>query len=324
MQAIVYHRYGPPDVLQFQEIPKPAPSDDEVLIRVRCASANPYDWHFLRGTPIFIRIITGLRHPKSPRLGADVAGQVESVGAAVTRFKPGDEVFGTCGGSFAEYACAPEKTLAIKPRGLTFEDAAALPIAGITALQALRDCGHLTAGQTTLINGASGGVGIFAVQLARHFGAKVTAVCSTRNVDLVRSLGADSVIDYTREDFTRLPAKFDVLFDLVGNRSLAELRRVLQPRGIFVGCGGGGPNRSSFALLAGMLGHAAVSPFVSQKITGVFASINPQDLGVLADLVLAGAIQPVIDRTFPVSETANAIRYVEKGHARGKVLIAVA
>lgn len=324
MQAIVYRHYGPPDVLQFHEIPKPTPAASEVLIRVRCASVNPYDWHFLRGTPAFIRIFTGLIHPKSPRLGADVSGEVESVGSAVTRFKPGDAVFGTCSGSFAEYVCAPEKTLSVKPRGLTFEDAASLPIAGLTALQALRDCGHLSAGQTILINGAAGGVGTFAVQLAKHFGAKVTAVCSTRNVELIHSIGADSVIDYTRDDFTRQQVRYDVLFDLVGTRSLSDLRRALQPRGIFVGCGGGGPDRSGLALLAGMLGRAAASPFVSQKLTGVLAKITPPDLDALAELVQSGAICPVIDRTYPLSQTADAMRYVETCHARGKVLIAVA
>lgn len=324
MQAIVYHHYGPPDVLEFKDIPKPAPRENELLIRVRCASVNPYDWHFLRGTPGFIRIFTGVTRPKSPRLGADVTGEVESVGSAVTRFKPGEAVFGTCSGSFAEFACATEKNLAIKPDGLSWEQAASLPIAGVTALQALRDCGHITTGQTILVNGASGGVGTFAVQIARHFGARVTAVCSTRNIELARSLGADSVIDYTREDFARQAARYDVLFDLVGNRSLSDLRRALRPRGILVGCGGGGPDESSLGLLAGMLGNVAIGPFVSQKLTGVFAKINPQDLEALAGLVQSGTIRPVLDRTYPLSEAANAIRYVETGHARGKVLIAMA
>lgn len=324
MQAIVYHRYGPPEVLALHDIPKPSPRENEVLVRVRCASVNPYDWHFLRGTPGFIRIFTGLTRPKSSRLGADVSGEVESVGPAVTRFKPGDAVFGTCSGSFAEYACAPEKNLATKPAGISWEHAASLPIAGVTALQALRDCAHLAAGQSILINGAAGGVGIFAVQLARHFGANVTAVCSTRNVEFIRSIGAESVIDYTRDDFTSRQTQYDALFDLVGNRSLSDLRRALQPRGVFVGCGGGGPDRSGFALLAGMLGRAAVSPFVSQKLTGVMAKITPGDLDTLADLVQSGAVSPVIDRSYSLSQTADALRYVETCHARGKVLIAVA
>ncbi len=220
MKAIVYARYGPPDVLQYLDIDKPVPADDQVLIKVHAASVNPYDWHFLRGTPTFIRLFTGLSKPKSPRLGADLAGIVESAGKLVTRFKPGDTVFGTATGSFAEYACAQEKTLALKPEKLSFSQAAAIPIAGVTALQGLRDSGKLRTGQSVLINGAAGGVGTFSVQLAKHFGANVTGVCSTRNLDLVRSLGADRVIDYTRTDFTESGEQYDVLFDLVGNRKL--------------------------------------------------------------------------------------------------------
>ncbi len=323
MHAIVYHRYGPPDVLQFQEIPKPVPREGEVLVRVRCASVNPYDWHFVRGTPGFIRPFIGLRRPKSSRVGADVAGEVEAIGSAATRFKAGAAVFGTCQGSFAEYACSAEKTLATKPEGVSWEQAASLPIAGTTALQALRDCGHVASGQSVLINGAAGGVGTFAVQIAKHLGATVTAVCSTRNVDFVRSIGADSAIDYTQTDFTQEESRYDVIFDLVGNRALAEMRRALRPKGIFIGCGGGGPGTSSLGLLIGMLGRAAIAPFASQKLTGILAKINANDLSMLAGLVESGSIHPVLDRIFPLGQTPDALRYVETCHVRGKVLIAV-
>jgi NADPH:quinone reductase-like Zn-dependent oxidoreductase len=323
VHAIVYHHYGPPNILEFSDIETPVPAAGHVLIRVRTASVNPYDWHFLRGTPSFIRLFTGLGKPRSPRLGADVAGIVESAGPGVTRFKPGDAVFGTCKGSFAEYACAPEKNIAQKPENLTFEQAASIPIAGITALQGLRDSGQLKPQQSVLINGAAGGVGTFAVQIAKFLGARVTGVCSTRNLELVRSIGADHVIDYTREDFTKSGWIFDVVFDLVGNRPLSAIRRTLNPRGIYVGCGGGGPDRSSFSLLAMMLGRAFLSPFVSQKLTGVLAKINPKDLDVLGELTASGKIVPVLDKSFPLPETAAAIRYVEQCHARGKVTIAM-
>ena len=324
MHAIVYHRYGSPDVLEFSDIDKPLPKEDEVLIQVRAASVNPYDWHFLRGTPSFIRLFTGLSAPRSTRLGADVAGVVDTVGPRVTRFKQGDAVFGTCRGAFAEFACAPEKTLALKPENLTFEQAASMPIAGVTALQALRDCGRLEAQQSVLINGAAGGVGTFAVQIAKYLGARVTGVCSTRNVELVRSIGAEGVVDYTREDFTLSGQKYDVIFDLVGNQPLSAVRRVLKPKGIYVGCGGGGPDESSISLLAMMLGRVLLAPFVSQKLTGVLAKINGDDLDVLSGLTASGQLTPVLDKSFALSETAAAIRYVEQCHARGKVIIAVA
>ena len=321
MQAVVYHRYGPPDCVQIAELEKPVPAEDQVLIRVCSASVNPYDWHFLRGTPSFIRFFTGLIHPKSPRLGADVAGIVESVGSQVTRFRPGDHVYGTCQGAFAEFACAPEKNISLKHDGITFEQAASLPIAGITALQALRDCARIQPGQSILINGAAGGVGTFAVQIARHMGAVVTGVCSTRNIELVRSIGAHWVIDYTHEDFTHSGFHYDAILDLVGNHSLADLRRTLLPHGVLVPCGGGGPDRSSIALLASMLGQAVAARFVSQRIAGIFAKINADDLEHLAALVEAGYVAPVLDRTFMLNETPNAIRYVEQCHARGKVII---
>ena len=250
MQAIVYHRYGSPDVLELAEIPIPTPAEGQVLIRVHAASVNPYDWHFLRGTPSPIRLFSGMRSPKSPRLGADVAGVVEAVGAKVAPFKPGDAVFGTAKGSFAEYACATPSQLAMKPQEISFEQAACLPIAGITALQGVRDKGKVQPGQTVLINGAAGGVGTFAVQIAKSLGTRVTGVCSTRNVELLRSIGADEVIDYTREDFARSTQHYDLLFDLVGNRPLADYLCAVQPHGTYIWCGGGGPDRSTMNLLA--------------------------------------------------------------------------
>ena len=243
MHAILYHHYGPPEVLEYADTDKPTPAENEVLIRVHAASVNPYDWHFMRGTPTFARVFMGVGGPRFPGLGADVAGVVESVGNKVTRFRPGDAVYGTARGAFAEFACARESNLAVKPEGISFEQAAALPIAGITALQALRDRARVLPEQSVLINGASGGVGTFAVQIAKILGAQVTGVCSARNVELVRSLGADAVIDYTREDFTRSLDHYDAIFDLAGNRKLKDLRRVLRPRGVLVGCGGGGPER---------------------------------------------------------------------------------
>ena len=323
MHAVVYHRYGPPEVLDFCDIEKPTPAADEVLIQVRAASVNPYDWHFLRGTPSFIRLFTGLARPRSPRLGADVAGIVESVGPRAARFKPGNAVYGTCKGSFAEYACAPERTLAMKPENLTFQQAASIPIAGLTALQGLRDLGRVKAQQSVLINGAAGGVGTFAVQIAKSFGAYVTGVCSTRNLELVCSIGADRAIDYTHEDFTQSGQKYDVLFDLVGNRPLSALRRALHPKGIYVGCGGGGPDRSSASLLVMMLERALLSPFVSQRLTGVLAKANANDLDMLSGLAASGKIIPVLDKSFPLPETPAAIRHVEQCHARGKVTIAI-
>jgi NADPH:quinone reductase-like Zn-dependent oxidoreductase len=323
MQAIVYHRYGPPEVLELAEIEKPVPAPGEVLVRIHAASVNPYDWHFMRGAPKFFRVVIGLRGPKSPRLGADLAGVVESVGDGVTLFKGGDAVFGMGKGSFAEYACAMESKLAIKPLSLTFEQAAAVPIAGITALQGLRDSGKVQPGQRVLVNGAAGGVGTFAVQIGKWMSAHVTGVCSTRNVALVESLGADRVIDYTHEDFTRSPDRWDVIFDLVNNHPLADFRRVLEPKGVFVGCGGGSIEKSSIEYLAGMLGMAAIAKFVSQRLTSVLANVNTADLKLLADLLEKGTIRSVHDRSYPLNNVAEAIRHVETGHARGKVTISI-
>jgi len=323
MKAIVYESYGPPDVLQYREIEKPIPADDQVLIQVRASSVNPYDWHFIRGTPSFIRLFTGIRAPKSRRLGADVAGIVEAAGCNVASLKPGDAIFGTAKGSFAEYVCAPESSLALKPESLSWEQAASVPLAGITALQGLRDTGGLRAGQRVLINGAAGGVGTFAVQIAKSLGASVTGVCSTRNVELLRSIGADDVVDYSRDDFLRGGQLYDLFFDLVGNNSLRACLRVLHPQGIYIGCGGGGPDRRSIELLGSVLHQVALAPFVTQKMPGFLAKMNTADLNFLADLLRVGKIVPVLDRSYALEETASAIRYLEQGHARGKVVITV-
>ncbi len=323
MQAIVYHRYGSTDVLECQEIESPAPGPGEVLVQIHDAAVNPYDWHFLRGTPAFIRLFTGLRGPKFPRLGADAAGVVAEVGPGVTRLRSGDRVFGVCKGAFAEYACGKGTELALIPHNVSTAQAASVPMAGITALQGLRDCGQVKAGQTVLIHGAAGGVGTFAIQIAKSLGAAVTGVCSTRNAEMVRSLGADHVIDYTREDFTRSGNQFDVIFDLVGNRPLSAIRRALKLQGIFVGCGGGGPDKPGSELLASLLGRAIAARFSSQKLTGGLARINTCDLTTLAGMLESGAVRPVLDRSYPLCKTAEAVRYVEGCHARGKVTIAV-
>jgi NADPH:quinone reductase-like Zn-dependent oxidoreductase len=319
MKAIVYTRYGPPDVLELREIEKPTPKDDEVLVRVRAASVNPLDWHYMRGAPYIMRLGTGLRKPQNTRLGVDLSGIVEAVGRNVTQFQPGDEVFGGRTGAFAEYVCAREKTLAPKPTTLTFEQAAAVPIAGLTALQGLRDKGRIQSGQKVLINGAAGGVGTFAVQIAKAFSTHVTAVCSTRNVEIVRSLGADRVMDYTQENFTQSEQRYDLILDNVGNHSLSACRRVLSPKGTFVVVGG--PKGNWVGPLGFFLKALLLSRFVSQTLVGFLASINKEDLMALKELIEAGKVTPVIDRCYTLSEVPEAIRYVEEGHARGKVVI---
>ena len=325
MQAIVYHDYGPPEVLRLEVIDRPVPKDSQVLIEVHASSVNPVDWHYMRGDPYVIRLEEGLHRPDDPQLGTDLAGVVVAVGRSVTRFKPGDEVFGVGPGAFAQFARASEKRLALKPAGLSFEQAAAFPVAAVTALQGLRDSGRMKAGQKVLINGASGGVGTFAVQIARAYGAEVTGVCSTRNVELVRSLGAARVIDYTSEDFTRGDTRYDVILDTVGNRSLSDIRRVMTRTGVYVGIGGGGPaDGGLIGPLAGMLKELVVSPFVSQELATFTAQITSADLGVLSDLVAAQKLSPVIDRTYALKDAAQAVHYLEQGHARGKVIIMVA
>jgi NADPH:quinone reductase-like Zn-dependent oxidoreductase len=325
MKAIVYCDYGVAN-LKLQDIEKPSPADDQVLVKVRAASVNPYDWHFIEGTPKIMRMMgVGLRKPKDTRLGVDFAGTVESVGKNVTQFKPGDEVFGGKTGAFAEYVCPrADRAVAPKPANLTFEQAASVNIAGITALQALRDKGKVQPGQKVLINGASGGVGTFAVQIAKSFGADVTGVCSTRNVDLVRSLGADHVIDYTKEDFAKGAERYDVILDNVPNHSLSECRRILNPNGKYVMIGGGGPNDSRWIGPFGrVIKTMVLSPFVSQKMGMMMADTNQSDLTILADMMQSGKVKPVIDRTYKLSEVPDAIRYLEQGHARGKVVITV-
>lgn len=323
MKAIVYHRYGSPDVLQVQEIEKPVPRDSEVLIKVRAASVNPYDWHFLRGTPKPIRFMTGLRKPKSPRLGADVAGEIEAVGKNTTYFKPGEPVYGTCQGSFAEFACARESTLAIKPYSLTYAEAASVPIAAVTALQALRDKAQLQPGQTLLINGASGGVGTFAIQIAKNMGAEVTGVCSTRNLELLRSLGAHHVIDYVLKDFTTTGQRYDTILDLVGNHSLSAFRRTLKPRGVYIAVGAGGPEMRTLDYLGLMIRPLVLAPLVSQTLTGFLAKLTREDLDELRGLLESEKLVPTIDRQYTLPEVSEAIRYIEQGHARGKVVITV-
>jgi NADPH:quinone reductase-like Zn-dependent oxidoreductase len=321
MKAIVYHNYGSPDVLHCEEIEKPTPGDDEVLIRIRAAAANPMDYHFMSGAYV-MRPMTGLRKPKPTCPGADLAGEVEAVGSSVTRFQRGDAVFGTSRGAFAEYVCAREDRLALKPTNLTFEQAAAIPVAGVTALQGLRDKGRVQPGQKVLINGAAGGVGTFAVQIAKWFGAHVTGVCSTRNVDLVRSIGADHVIDYTRDDFTRSAERYDLIFDCVGNRPLSACRRVMTPKGTFVAAGVR-PGGRWIGPLPYLLKVLVSSWFVSQNVVFFVASIKTDDLIVLKELIEANKVTPVIDRRYTLSEAPEAIRYLKEGHARGKVVITV-
>jgi NADPH:quinone reductase-like Zn-dependent oxidoreductase len=336
VKAIVYHRYGSPDVLRCEEVEKPTPSDDGVLIKVRAAAVNPLDEALIRGGG---RIVNGLRKPKITRLGVDVAGEVEAVGRNVTQFKAGHEVFGACirdpqdsalkvwipQGAFAEYACVPESALVMKPDNVTFEQAASVPVAAFTALQGLRlgglsNKGHIQPRQKVLINGAAGGVGTFAVQIAKSFGAEVTGVCSRKNVEMVRSIGADRVIDYTQEDFTKLRQQYDLLFDCIGNHSLSACRRALTPNGICVMVGEKS-GRKVIVLLARLLAAFVLSRFVSQKLITFLAKPNKEDLTILHDLIKAGTVKPVIDRRYKLSEVPEAIRYLGAGHARGKVII---
>jgi len=328
MKAIVYRCYGPPDVLKFEDVAKPAPAPNEVLVKVHAASVNPLDWHYMRGTPYIVRLDSGFGKPENPRLGVDFAGTVEAVGTNVKRFKPGDEVFGGKFGSFAEYVSVrEERAVVLKPANLTFEQAASVPIAAITALQGLRDKGKIQPGQKVLINGATGGVGTFAVQIAKSFGAEVTAVCSTRNVDLVRSIGADHVIDYTKEDFTKSDQRYDVIFDNVCNHSFSERRRVLTTKGICVlaGMGGAGVKQGeAIGRIAGNLFTArALSSFTDQKFAQYRTKSSKQDLIMLGDLIQVGKLRPVVERTYKLNDAPEALRYLNEGHARGKIVIAV-
>jgi NADPH:quinone reductase-like Zn-dependent oxidoreductase len=318
MKAAVSTRYGPPDVVQIMDVEKPDPKDNEVLIRVRAASVNPLDLFSMRGAPV-IRLIPGLRTPKHKVLGCDIAGRVEAVGRHVKQFQPGDDVFGVkgfAGGGFAEYACAPEDKLARKPVNTSFEDTAAVPVAAITALQALRDKGRIQRGQKVLIDGASGGVGTFAVQIAKSFGAEITAVCSTRNVDTARSMGADHVIDYTQEDFTKSAQRYDLILGANAHHSIFDYRRVLSQDGMYVLVGGG------FVPIIQTIVLRPLLSLIGRKKTCFFiANLNQKDLDFLKDLLEAGSVVPVIDRRYPLSDVAEALRYLEEGHARGKVVI---
>ncbi len=322
MKAAVYRQYGPPEVVHIEEIAIPCPADNEVLIRVRVASTNPYDWHFMRGEPYLLRLMAGARTPKFPGLGVDVAGEVEAIGTKVTQFKPGDAVFGGCKGSFAEYACGSESQLSSKPHNVTFEQAASVGIAASTALQALRDKGHIQPGQKVLINGAAGGVGTFAVQIAKSFGTEVTGVCSTTNVEMVRSIGADHVIDYKHADFTKSGERYDILLDCVGNHSLSACRRVLNPKGLYVGAGGKA-GRWMIGVLVRTITMQVWSAFGNRKFLGFIANINSQDLIVIAEMMNAGKLTPVIDRRYRLTDVAEAIRYLEDGHAKGKVVVSL-
>ena len=325
MKAIVYQNFGSPDILRFEEIDKPTPADNEVLIRVRAASVNPLDWKLMKGGPFILRLLLGLGKSKIKRPGIDVAGQVEAVGRNVTQFKPGDEVFGICRGAFAEYATSQsvpgmKSVLVRKPANVTFDQAASAPVAALTALQGLRDKGRIQQGQKVLINGAAGGVGTFAVQMAKSFAANVTGVCSTTNVDMVRSIGADCVIDYTKEDFTRSGQRYDLVLDCVGNHSLSACRRVLNPKGILVMVGA--PDDSSvIRLLARLLGALVLSRFVSQKMVFFIAKVNQEDLTILGELMAIGRVTPVIDKRYRLSELPEAFRYAAEGHSRGKLIV---
>ena len=331
MKAIVQDRYGSSDSLRLEEVDTPDPADDEVLVRVRAAAVNAADWHIMRGDPRLARVVMpaafGWSGPQRRIRGRDVAGVVEAVGARVTRFRPGDEVFGDLGfadGAFAEYACARDEVLARKPAGLTFEQAAALPTAGNTALVGVRDLARARPGQRMLVNGASGGVGTFAVQIAKSFGAEVTAVCSTRNVELLRSIGADHVVDYRNEDFAASGQRYDVVFDLVANRSLADLRRALTPDGTLVLSGGGVSDGGSLVGPMGLTIKAGLlSRFVRQRFVTLTVGTSRENLETLAGLVESGAVVPVIDRTYPLPDTPEAVRYLELEHARAKVVITV-
>ena len=323
MKAIVYHTYGSPDILKLEEVEKPVPNDDEVLVKVYAASVNAADWHLLRAKPFLVRLMAGgMFKPKYSILGADIAGRVEAVGRNVTQFQPGDEVFGDiagCGlGGFAEYVCARENALMLKPASLTFEEAAAVPLAALAALQGLREKGHLQAGQKVLIQGASGGVGMFAVQIAKAFGAEVTAVCSTRNVDMVRLLGADHVIDYTQEDFTKNGQRYDLILAANGYHPIWAYKRVLLPRGIYVMSGG-----STAQMFQAMLLGPLISMIGTKKMGGVSSKPDSQDLATLKELLESSKVVPVIDRRYLLSEVPEAIRYVEEGHAKAKVVINV-
>ena len=321
MKTILFPRYGSPDVLELRDVEKPTPNENQVLVKIVAAAANPLDWHRMRGEPFLARMGEGLRQPQDPRLGADIAGRVEAVGKNVREFKPGDEVFGAVGaGGFAEYVCTREKNLASKPTNVSFEAAAATPVVGFTAIQGFRHAGGIRAGQNVLVNGAAGGIGTFAIQFAKSYGAEVTGVCSTRNLDLVRSIGADHVVDYTHEDFTRTGQHYDLIYCAIGNRTAFDYRRALKPAGICVIAG----FTSMHLLFANMILSRLVSNKGGKTVSSMgISNANKEDLLAIKDLLETGKVIPVIDRCYPLSETAEAIRYLETGHVRGKVIIDV-
>jgi NADPH:quinone reductase-like Zn-dependent oxidoreductase len=325
MKAIVYEGFGTPDILRYQEVGKPVPADHEMVVKVRAAGLNPLDWKVLKGGPFPVNLLLGLGKPKLKRAGIDVAGEVEAVGSRVIDFKPGDAVFGCCEGALAEFvsfstAKGSKGALVPKPETVSFEHAASAPIAALTALQGLRDHGRLQSGQTVLINGAAGGVGSFAVQIAKVLGATVTAVCSTRNVEMVRSIGADDVIDYTQQDFTRSGRQWDLVFDCIGNHKFSESRRVLTPKGTLIIIGGPADQRLT-DMLSGILGMLLLKLVISQRMLFFMAKAKPEDLTTIAELMASGKVKPVIDRTYPLSQAPDAFRYLQQGHARGKVLL---
>ncbi|MFC1997564.1 NAD(P)-dependent alcohol dehydrogenase [Chloroflexota bacterium] len=319
MKAIIYTKYGPPDVLHLEEVKKPIPGDDEVLVKICAAAVNPLDWHFMRAVPFLMRFVSGLLKPKNKILGADIAGKIEAIGTNIKQFKAGDEVYGDISsGGFAEYVCVTADKLVLKPANLSFDEAAAVPVAGLTALQCLRDQGQVQPGQKVLINGASGGVGTFAVQIAKHFGAEVTGVCSTRNVEMVRSIGADHVIDYTSEDFTQNGLYYDLVLDNVGNRSVSDIKRILAPNGMYL------LNAYSPALMLKVMLQSGNSKSEGQTIRNSdIAKPNQIDLDFLKELLETGSVVAVIDRVYPLREVAEAIGYLEEGHVRGKAIITV-
>jgi NADPH:quinone reductase-like Zn-dependent oxidoreductase len=323
MKAIVYRGYGSAEVLKLEEIPKPAPKDNQVLIKVRAAALNPIDWRLMGGVPFLIRKVAKMKAPSAQQpvgIGRDVAGVVEAIGKEVTHFKVGDEVFGNCEAAVAEYAATKESALVAKPDALTFEQAAAIPVAGLTALQGLRDKGKIQAGQKVLINGAAGGVGTFAVQVAKSFGAEVTGVCSGANVEMVHSIGADEVIDYTQEDFTKGAERYDIILECVGNHPFSECRRVLTPEGKYV-IVGGGHDITMTTIMASALKTLAASSISKQKAIMFMAKSNQPDLAFLGELIATGKVTPVIERTYTLEETPEAVAHLERGHARGKLVI---
>jgi NADPH:quinone reductase-like Zn-dependent oxidoreductase len=319
MKAIQFHRYGSPEVLQLEDLEMPTVADEAVLVRVKAASVNALDWHRMRGQPVLVRMTGGFRSPKTASLGVDASGVVEAVGKDVTHLQPGDEVYGVRTGAFGEYVSG--RTFGLKPANFSFEQAAAMPVAAVTALQGLRDKGRLQAGQCVLVNGASGGVGHFAVQIAKALGAEVTGVTSTGNVEMVRSLGADHVVDYTREDFTKQRGAYDLVFDVAGSRSLRSTRRVLAPTGTFLVVGG--PAGRVIQPMDRMVGGLVMSRFVSQRVLGFIADVTLEDLAALKGLAEAGKLTPAIDRTYSLDQVPEAMRYVEQGHTRGKVVITI-